>query len=89
MATRSPRQHDHCTGYRAAAVAHSRDLALQTVQDLQIDLDVEQPHGSQAKLLKAVREFDSYLPANAGRIPTTANADAPARPSPPRSASRR
>ncbi|MGH3764795.1 MAG: ISKra4 family transposase [Pseudonocardiaceae bacterium] len=43
--------------------------ALQTVQDLQIDLDVEQPHGSQAKLLKAVREFDSYLRANAARIP--------------------
>ena len=40
-----------------------------TVQDLEIDLDVEEPHIAQAKLLKAVREFDSYLRANAARIP--------------------
>jgi hypothetical protein len=39
------------------------------VQDLEIDLDVEGPSVSQAKLLKAVREFDGYLRANAARIP--------------------
>jgi hypothetical protein len=39
------------------------------VQDLEIDLDVEGPSVSQAKLLKAVREFDSYLRANTERIP--------------------
>ncbi|MGB6164207.1 MAG: hypothetical protein WCF33_15790 [Pseudonocardiaceae bacterium] len=39
------------------------------MQDLEIDLDVEEPHIAQAKLLKAVREFDSYLRANAARIP--------------------
>jgi hypothetical protein len=33
------------------------------VQDLEIDLDVEEPHIAEAKLLKAVREFDSYLRA--------------------------
>jgi hypothetical protein len=43
--------------------------ALRTVQDLEIDLDVEEPHIAQAKLLKAVREFDCYLRANASRIP--------------------
>jgi hypothetical protein len=43
--------------------------ALQTVQDLEIDLDVEEPNVSQTKLLKAVREFDGYLRANAARIP--------------------
>jgi hypothetical protein len=43
--------------------------ALQTVQDLEIDLDVEEPSVSQAKLLKAVREFGGYLTANAGCIP--------------------
>jgi hypothetical protein len=36
---------------------------------LAVDLDVEEPHVAQAKLLKAVREFDSYLRANAERIP--------------------
>ncbi len=34
-----------------------------------VDLDVEEPSVSQAKLLKAVGEFDGYLRANAGRIP--------------------
>jgi hypothetical protein len=43
--------------------------ALQTVQDLEIDLDVEEPSVSHAKLLKAVREFGGYLTANAGCIP--------------------
>ena len=43
--------------------------ALQTVQDLEIDLDIEEPSVSQAKLLKAVREFGGYIQANAGCIP--------------------
>ena len=43
--------------------------ALQTLGDLLFDLDVEHPPVEQAKLLKAVHEFDSYLRANAGRIP--------------------
>jgi hypothetical protein len=43
--------------------------ALQITGDLVIDLDVEEPSVSQAKLLKAVHEFDGYLRANAGRIP--------------------
>ena len=43
--------------------------ALHTVEDLQVDLDVEEPGVAQVKLLKAIREFDSYLRANAGRIP--------------------
>jgi hypothetical protein len=43
--------------------------ALQTVRDLEIDLDVEEPSVSQAKLAKAVREFGGYLTANAGSIP--------------------
>jgi hypothetical protein len=43
--------------------------ALQIIEDLVVDLDVEEPHIAQAKLLKAVREFDSYLRANAERIP--------------------
>ena len=60
--------------------------ALQTVEDLTVDLDVEQPGVAQAKLLKAVREFDGYIDANAGRDPQLRGAPtAPARPSPPRS----
>jgi hypothetical protein len=43
--------------------------ALQTVQDLEIDLDVEEPSGSQAKLLKAIREFGGYIAANTASIP--------------------
>jgi hypothetical protein len=43
--------------------------ALQIIEDLAVDLDVEEPHVAQAKLVKAVREFDSYLRANAERIP--------------------
>ncbi|MGH3805156.1 MAG: hypothetical protein ACRDRU_00625 [Pseudonocardiaceae bacterium] len=34
-----------------------------------VDLDVEEPSVSQAKLFKAVREFDGYLRANTGRLP--------------------
>jgi hypothetical protein len=43
--------------------------ALQTVGDITIDLETLNPDGEPTKLLKAVREFDSYLRANTGRIP--------------------
>ncbi len=44
--------------------------ALQTVDDLLIDLDTAEPAPiEQARLLKAVHEFDAYLRANADRIP--------------------
>ena len=44
--------------------------ALQTFDDLIFDLDIAEPARiEQARLLKAVREFDGYLRANAGRIP--------------------
>lgn len=44
--------------------------ALHTVEDLIFDLDTAEPApAEQARLLKIVREFDSYLRANAGRIP--------------------
>ncbi|MGH3722045.1 MAG: ISKra4 family transposase [Pseudonocardiaceae bacterium] len=43
--------------------------AQQITGDSLVDLDVEEPSVSQAKLLKAVREFDGYLRANAERIP--------------------
>ena len=40
-----------------------------TVDDILVDLDTTEPCPEQARLLKAVREFDSYIRANAGRIP--------------------
>ena len=43
--------------------------ALQTTDDLIFDLDITEPSPEQARLLKAVREFDSYIRANAERIP--------------------
>ena len=43
--------------------------ALQTIDDLIFDLDITEPCPEQARLLKAVREFDSYIRANAERIP--------------------
>ncbi len=44
--------------------------ALQTIDDILVDLDTaEAAPIEQARLLKAVREFDAYLCANAGRIP--------------------
>jgi hypothetical protein len=43
--------------------------ALQTVEDITVALDAAAPDGEQTKLGKAIREFDSYLRANAGRIP--------------------
>jgi hypothetical protein len=45
--------------------------ALQTIDDLIFDPDITEPHPEQALLLKAVREFDSYIRANAGRIPNS------------------
>jgi hypothetical protein len=43
--------------------------ALATVEGIAIDLETLHPDGQPSKLGKAVREFDSYLRANAGRIP--------------------
>jgi hypothetical protein len=43
--------------------------ALATIIDLQADAEVAQPSLEQARFLKALREFDSYLRANAGRLP--------------------
>jgi hypothetical protein len=43
--------------------------ALQTVADITADLEILNPDGEPTKMLKAVREFDSYLRANDGRIP--------------------
>ena len=43
--------------------------ALQTVDDLTADLETLHPGEEPSKLGKAVREFDSYLRANTGRIP--------------------
>ena len=44
--------------------------ALQTVDDLQIDLDnTEQPSPDQQKLLKTVTEFAGYIRANGAWIP--------------------
>jgi hypothetical protein len=43
--------------------------ALQTIDDIVFDLDITERCPEQARLLKAVREFDSYIRANAGRIP--------------------
>jgi hypothetical protein len=43
--------------------------AHQTIGDLVMDLDTEHPDPEQVKLLKAVTEFDTYIRANADRIP--------------------
>jgi len=43
--------------------------ALQTVGDITLDLETLHPGDEPGKLLTAVREFDSYLRANAERIP--------------------
>ena len=43
--------------------------ALQTIDDILFDLDITEPCPEQARLFKAVREFDSYIRVNAGRIP--------------------
>ena len=48
---------------------HNVFRALQTIDDLIFDLDITEPYPEQARLLKAVREFDSYIRANAERIP--------------------
>jgi hypothetical protein len=43
--------------------------ALQVVEDLELDLDVEHVTPEQRKLLKAVTEFGGYIRANASCIP--------------------
>ena len=43
--------------------------ALQTIDDLIFDLDITGPSPERARLLQAVREFDSHIRANAERIP--------------------
>jgi hypothetical protein len=43
--------------------------ALQTVQDLEFDLDAKGASLEQRKLLKAVSEFGGYLRANSAWIP--------------------
>jgi hypothetical protein len=63
--------------------------ALQIIEDLAVDLDIDGPSVSQTKLLKAVREFGGYLAANTGRIPNHGDAAAPGRPSLLRSSSPR
>jgi hypothetical protein len=42
---------------------------LQTVEDIEDDLYVEDPSPEQTKLVKSVREFGGYIGANAGSIP--------------------
>ena len=43
--------------------------ALRTVEGIIIDLETLQPGDEPSKLLTAASEFDTYLRANAGRIP--------------------
>jgi hypothetical protein len=43
--------------------------ALQVIEDLEIDLDVEWASSEQRKLLKAVTEFGGYLRANGAWLP--------------------
>ena len=43
--------------------------ALQTAEDLEVDLDVEDPGPEQRKLQRAVAEFSGYIRANAECIP--------------------
>jgi hypothetical protein len=43
--------------------------ALHTIDGTLVDLETLNPHPAPSKLLTAMREFDSYIRANAGRIP--------------------
>ena len=43
--------------------------ALTTIEDILADLESLYPDDEPGKLLTAMREFDSYIRANAGRIP--------------------
>ncbi|MGH3700702.1 MAG: hypothetical protein ACRDQY_14785 [Pseudonocardiaceae bacterium] len=43
--------------------------ALHTVEDITADLEILNSDGEPTKLLKAVREFNSYLRATTGRLP--------------------
>ena len=63
--------------------------ALQVVEDLEIDLDIEEAGPERRKLLKAVGEFAGYIRANAPGSPTTESAIARGRRSPTPSSSRR
>ena len=87
-----PRQRDRhpAAATEVVLLARQRLPRLHTVGDLIFDLDTpEAAPIEQVRLLKAVREFDAYLRANAGRIRTTGSATALAKPSPPRSPSPR
>ena len=50
------------------SLARQRLSRPQTVEDLTVDLETLHPGAEPTKLLKAVREFDSYLRTNAARI---------------------
>ena len=43
--------------------------ALETMNDLAMDLDTEEPTAKEATLLKKLEEFDTYIRNNAGYIP--------------------
>jgi len=62
--------------------------ALQTVQDLEFGLDVENANQEQRKLLKTITEFGGYIRANASSIPNYGSAIGLASRSPARSSRR-
>ena len=66
-----PRRRGRCPTRAAEAVLLARQRLPRpaTIDDLIIDLDTAAPGPEQVRLLRAVREFDSYIRANAGRIP--------------------
>jgi hypothetical protein len=43
--------------------------ALETVDDLAMDLDTEEPTAKETTLLKKLEEFETYIRNNAGYIP--------------------
>ena len=43
--------------------------ALYTISDMEADAEVADPSPEQAKFVKTLREFDTYIRANAGSIP--------------------
>ena len=63
--------------------------ALQVVEDLEEDLQLEEAGPEQRKLLRAIREFDGYLRANRASIPNYGNAIATGRRSRAPSSNRR
>ena len=58
--------------------------ALYTISDMEADAEVADPSPEQAKFVKTLREFDTYIRANAGFIPNYASATVPAKSSPAR-----